>query len=1309
MSRNSRCALVCAVALLSVAAFANTSEWTPVRSFRTFSKANWRGLPQSSVMALAQDADGVLWIGTLDGVASFDGRTITPVPDVPAAPLRGIIAGIVARKKGGVYVGSSAGVHIFDGRAWRLVPTHRGVVALAEARDGTLWMAETDGALSTLTSQDTWQRHTELTEPAVALAAAPDGAVWAATNAGAVRLIAGRSEAVNGPPLPGRPGALIVAHDGRAWTATGAGTVHWTSGGADGWHQAVFAPWPRNAFRCLAEDRRGRIWAGSYGGGVAFGNAAMPWTVWNAVNGPFEAGVMSVLADREGSVWFGLNAVGLAQWVGEEWSHRTRIDPLNPTPRLFSAFGLSRGPEPGSLYVAAFNAGALRLDKTAMRQFGAPEGLTEDVRQLVEAEPGTLIAGTRFGIFESRGGGQPFKQVLKLPAGFVMGLFRSPDGHWYAATSTQGALIREGDAWKPAEALNASLDNMHVRGMTWMRNRELWVATLRGVTIFRDGKPAEHLTSTINTAIPGSVNAVLQVSADEIWVGGTGGIAIRRAGKWKRITEADGMPGQTAYSLGLAPDGAIWVGGSGGVGRYAAGRWTVWDSRQGLLQEECNLNGLVVEDDCSVYVGTMGGLAHFDPTVKPLAPPSVKLDWVATPPRDAAGLAHLDTRSRSLHLRWSAAWLGPQPVQYRVRVPRLRESWSEPMSDDHLDVENVGAGLWQAQVEARVEGTTAWSKPITLDIDVAPFWYETLVARIGMLALLIALIYAAVRLRLRALRHHAAMLEATVEERTAQLAEKVELLHESEQRALAASRAKSAFLANMSHELRTPLNGVLGFAQLLSRRKNRDAEDQEGLAVIMKSGEHLLGLINDVLSLSKIEAGRVTLDESPFDLAKLVRDVEAVLRFRAEEHELRFETKIDESIPAVVIGDQGRLRQILINLVGNAVKFTQSGSVTVRAKWSEGRAVIDVEDTGPGIAADELPRLFEPFAQTDSGRANKEGTGLGLALSRDLARLMGGDIEVESTLGGGSLFRVTANLREASTDTIVPARDGRQQVARLAPGQAAPRILVVDDIAVNRTVLSRLLLSVGFEVRESASGEEALAVWQTWEPHLIWMDKWMHGLDGLEVTRRIRAYEEATGRPHVPIIALSASALEQERGEILAAGCDDFVAKPFRASTIFNTLAEYLGVRYEYDDVEAPAATVPRAEEAPVPNAPAVLLVDDDWICRQVAQQLLRENGVAVTSVASGREALAAVARDSFDLVLMDMHMPGMDGREAARHIKAAAGSRMLPIIAMTAESFDTLADAGMDDYIAKPIEPEAITALLGRWLPIRKDQSSRA
>jgi signal transduction histidine kinase/DNA-binding response OmpR family regulator/ligand-binding sensor domain-containing protein/HPt (histidine-containing phosphotransfer) domain-containing protein len=1296
---------VCAAAVFAGAAgHAASEEWTPLRSFRSFSRASFRELPQSSVIALAQDSSGVLWMGTLDGVASFDGRSITPVPNTAGAPARGIITGILAGHEGAVYVGAAPGVYIFDGRSWRLAATRRQAVALAETPDGALWMADVDGALWMLATplspaRQGWQRRSDVGDPAVALFASNDGAVWIATPSRVLRLRGRAVEPVaGGAELPSRPGGLLVDREGRCWVATSGGTVHWAMPGDTAWQRAELPGWPGGAFRTLAEDRRGRIWAGSYAGRVAFGTAERPWTVWDRRNGPFGAGVMAVLGDREGNVWFGLNANGLAQWIGEAWSHRNAVDPAEPSAVRTAAFGLSRTHDGRGVLIAHFINGAERIHEKGSRNFDDPDGLTEDVRAIVEPEPGTLWAGTRFGLFESRGGGR-FRQVLKLPSGFVMGFFKSPRGAWHAGTSSQGVLVHERGEWRPVPAINAALDDPHVRNMTWLRNGELWVATLRGISVFREGAAPLRLTAATVAALPSSVNALLESASGDVWAGGTGGIAVRSGGAWRKLTEADGIPGHTIYSLGLAKGGEVWAGGSAGVGRHAQGRWTVWDSRGGLLDEECNLNGLLVNDDGSVYVGTMGGLARFDPTVGALSAPPLLLAWRDAPARDAQGVARVS--DRALHLRWSAPWLGPRPVEYRVRVPRLREGWSAPTRDDRIDIENLAPGPWHVEVAARVDGSAAWSEPLQLLVHVAPFWHETLAARLAALAVVGLAVAGGVRLRLRALRRHAATLEATVRERTAELAEKVELLQASEHRAQEASRAKSVFLANMSHELRTPLNGVLGFAQLMGRRAGRDDEDRRHLTIIQRSGEHLLGLINEVLSLSRIEAGRASLQEAPFDLRAMLDDLVEMLRARAEAKALSLNCEIEGGLPAAVNGDLGKLRQILLNLLGNAVKFTAKGKVTLRAAWTDGVGRFDVQDTGPGIAAAEAERIFEPFVQTEVGRRAREGTGLGLGLARELARLMGGDITVDGAVGRGARFRVQVRLPAADAAALASRQPGR--VLRLAPGQPAWRILVVDDVKHNRDLLRGLIESVGYDVREAATGEEAVALWRRFEPHLIWMDKRMPGVDGLEATRRIREESARAGGPPVKIIAHSASALSHERSEILASGCDDFVAKPFQEATIFAKMAEHLGARYEYE-VDRPSEPAADTPAAPRGASLRVLLVDDSQVNREVARSLLERLGLGVTEAPGGAHALARLETERFDAVLLDIEMPNVDGITTVKALRGRPALRELPVIAMTAhdaQDREHFVAAGMSDYVGKPIREDELRRVLGRFLPL--------
>ncbi|MBD1830282.1 ATP-binding protein [Microcoleus vaginatus GB1-A2] len=451
-------------------------------------------------------------------------------------------------------------------------------------------------------------------------------------------------------------------------------------------------------------------------------------------------------------------------------------------------------------------------------------------------------------------------------------------------------------------------------------------------------------------------------------------------------------------------------------------------------------------------------------------------------------------------------------------------------------------------------------------------------------------------------------LEQRVQERTAELAV-------AKDKAEVANQAKSTFLANMSHELRSPLNAILGFSQLMTRSQTLSPEHQENISIISSSGEHLLTLINNVLDLSKIESGRTTLNPQKFDLYRLLNDLEDMFQLKADDKHLQLVFERSQNVPQYVETDDLKLRQILINLLNNAIKFTDNGGVSVRvSKQSSGRnqqaegarvylseeltntegsainnleisqsksknAIFatkndetasassfflhfEVEDTGPGIATNELDDLFEAFVQTKTGKDSQEGTGLGLPISRKFVELMGGEMSVCSAVGKGTNFKFDIQVIAVDAADIEIRKPTRSVIA-LAPNQHTYRILIVDDKPLNRQLLVKMLNPLGFELKEATNGQEAIEIWDSWEPHLIWMDMRMPVMEGYEATQYIKSTIKGQA---TAIIALTASVLEEERAVILSAGCDAFMRKPFREADIFDAMHKQIGVRYLYED-----------------------------------------------------------------------------------------------------------------------------------------------
>ena len=960
--------------------------------------------------------------------------------------------------------------------------------------------------------------------------------------------------------------------------------------------------------------------------------------------------VLGLFVDRQGGLWLALDR-GLS-----------RVESALPLSRFDERSGLngavlSLHRHRGVLH-AGTAQGVFRLQPGAEARFVAVDGLRGQTYAFLSVGD-DLLVGNNDGSFLIRG--DAVSQLQRGDTGTTMAFLasRTTPGRIYVGLWDGLAVLRnEHGAWID-EGRIAGI-NLTVSSMLEQPDGRLWVGTWNhGVTRLRfaagaDGRVALAAREDFDehTGLPQlQDNFVQEVDGAALFSTHRGLLRFDEA--TQRFVPDPGFatifgdtPRWVVYGVGNALPEGLWLQtvdeASGlkqaGLARRDGARW-VWAPESLAAISGGWFEKVFTDDDGIVWFGGADGLFRRDrsPPIAGTSGFTTLVRQVSVSDRDVpvfggsgdVTAAALPFARNTLRFEFAAPRFdsGDGP-QYQTRLDGNDSEWSDWSNENFREYTSLREGSYVLEVRARSrEGVIG--DPARYAFRVLPPWYRTLWAYLGYLLAAVLLVHALLRWRLARIRDEKQALERVVAQRTTELRDKNAQLDDARQRAENerhaadaararaedANRAKTVFLANMSHELRTPLNAVLGFAQLMDRQPQRSPDDRRHLATIQRSGEHLLGLINDVLSLSRIEAGVLALDVAPFDLRALIANVCELMRVRAEAKALWLRIEVGE-VPDAVVGDARKLSQILLNLLGNAVKFTVHGGVALRVRWHDGRAEFEVEDTGPGIGAEERAPLFAPFVQTEAGRAAKEGAGLGLALSRDMARLMDGDIVLASEPGEGARFVFVARLPASPVPVVVNERGDRRRVQALAPGQVPPRILVVDDIDDNRAVLCGLLGAVGFDVREAADGDAALRLWRDWQPRLIWLDKRMPDMDGIEVARRIRAEEQRLGRDRVVILALSASALEHQRAEILASGCDDFLPKPFREGMIFAKMAEYLDLNYVYENPgdrgSEPAIPASAIDPARWSRLPA------DWIANM-------RRALAAGDVQAAAKGLAAI------------------------------------------------------------------------------------
>jgi signal transduction histidine kinase/ligand-binding sensor domain-containing protein/ActR/RegA family two-component response regulator len=706
-----------------------------------------------------------------------------------------------------------------------------------------------------------------------------------------------------------------------------------------------------------------------------------------------------------------------------------------------------------------------------------------------------------------------------------------------------------------------------------------------------------------------------------------------------------GYPSSPSCSLTEDKQGLLWSAGfmDGTVTRInpETGQTRVFTERDGISPGLASAYTPVTLPDGQIWMSGTAGVTYFYPdqiTDNPYSPPVfiTKLTQGGEPMQ----LGMAPERVKEITLNWTEAFFEfemtalsyrrPEKNQYQYMLEGVDKDWYKAGTKRNGRYSGLPAGTYTLRIRGS-NNDGVWSgREATLAITVTPPWWGMGWFRGSIVAALLALAFTGYRLRVGSMAQHSRELERQVTERTQELQFATDAAEKARQSAETANLAKSVFLANMSHELRTPLNAVIGFSQLMKNSPGVTPDQMENLTIITRSGEHLLVLINNVLDISKIESGRVEVKETPFDLHLLIQEIKSLMYVRTNEKGLAFMLEQSEDLPRHVVGDGGKLRQVLINLIGNAVKYTASGTVIFRAMAAEkegaGRMLVrfEVEDTGPGIREEDRERIFLPFAQLADRPSAEAGTGLGLAICRQYVELMGGEIRVASAPGKGSVFQFRIPVVMLAPEAN-PVEPGRGRVLGVAQGQPRYRLLIAEDQPENRLLLRKLLDPLGFDLREAVNGLEAVLIFKEWHPHLIWMDIRMPVMDGLEATRQIKATDAGA---LTRIIALTAHALEEERREILGAGCDDVIRKPYEYIQIFDALTKHLGVGFVYEEETKPVSggSVDTAALAGLPDEllngleQALVRIDIGAVSRAIEAIRARNPSLA--------DALAVVAGD---------------------------------------------------------------------------------